>query len=56
MLANLAASPASQAAAHLEMLAKEGKADDFADAWQAFDEELSSVLLEVEHMLAGALQ
>jgi PAS domain S-box-containing protein len=56
MLANLAASPASQAAAHLEMLAKEGKAEDFADAWQAFDEELSSVLLEVEHMLAGALQ
>lgn len=56
MLANLAANPASLAAAHLETLAKEEKIEDFAPAWQAFERELGGVLLEVEHLLAGALQ
>jgi HPt (histidine-containing phosphotransfer) domain-containing protein len=56
MLANLAATPASLAAAHLEMLAKEEKSEDLAQAWQAFERELEGVLLEVEHLLAGALQ
>jgi HPt (histidine-containing phosphotransfer) domain-containing protein len=56
MLANLAASSASAAAAALETLAKEGKTDDLAAGWQAFDTELSRVVSEVEHLLAGALQ
>jgi HPt (histidine-containing phosphotransfer) domain-containing protein len=56
MLANLAANPASAAAAQLEALAKENKTGELAPAWQAFDKELGSVMLEVEHLLAGALQ
>ena len=56
MLANLAANPASTAAAHLETLAKEGKSDEFAAAWEVFDKELTSVLLEVEQLLAGTPQ
>jgi hypothetical protein len=38
------------------MLAKEEKSEDLAQAWQAFERELEGVLLEVEHLLAGALQ
>jgi HPt (histidine-containing phosphotransfer) domain-containing protein len=56
MLANLAANSASVAAGNLETLGKEGKANEFASAWQAFDNELSNVLKEVEQMLAGAIQ
>jgi two-component system sensor histidine kinase/response regulator len=56
MLANLAANSASAAAGNLETLGKEGKANEFASAWQAFDNELSNVLKEVEQMLAGAIQ
>ena len=35
---------------------KDGKTDQFLVAWQAFDAELNEVVLEVEHLLAGALQ
>jgi CheY-like chemotaxis protein len=56
MLANLAAGPAMAAAAHLETLAKEQNTKEIAAAWQGFDQELSGVLLEVEQLLAGALQ
>jgi CheY-like chemotaxis protein/HPt (histidine-containing phosphotransfer) domain-containing protein len=56
MLANLAAHPASVAAAALEALAKDGNTDGFAAGWQAFDTELRKVVQEVEHLLAGALQ
>ena len=56
MLANLAANRASAAAAQLEALAKEGKTDALASAWQEFDSELSRLVLEVEHLLAGAMQ
>jgi HPt (histidine-containing phosphotransfer) domain-containing protein len=56
MLANLSANLASAAAAHLELLAKEGKSEELADAWHAFDTELSGVLVEIEHLLAGAPQ
>lgn len=56
MLANLSANSASASAGSLETLGKEGKANEFAAAWQAFDNELSSVLKEVEQMLAGAIQ
>ena len=56
MLANLAANRASAAAAHLEALAKEGKTDALTSAWQQFDTELSRVVQEVEHLLAGAIQ
>jgi len=56
MLANLAANPASEAAAALEVLAKDGNTDGFAAGWQAFDAELRKVEHEVEHLLAGALQ
>ena len=56
MLANLAAANASGAAAALEALAKDGKADALAASWQAFDIELSKVIQEVEHLLAGALR
>jgi HPt (histidine-containing phosphotransfer) domain-containing protein len=56
MLANLSENPASAAAAGLETLAKEGKTDAFAVVSQAFDTELNRVVLEVEHLLAGALQ
>jgi HPt (histidine-containing phosphotransfer) domain-containing protein len=55
-LANLAANKASAAAAQLEALAKEGQTDALASAWQEFDMELSRVVLEVEHLLAGAMQ
>jgi HPt (histidine-containing phosphotransfer) domain-containing protein len=56
MLANLAAYPASMAAAALEDLAKDGNTDGFAAGWQAFDTELRKVVQEVEHLLAGALK
>ena len=56
MLANLSANPAAAAAARLELLAKEGKSEELATAWQVFDAELSSVLVEVNHLLAGAPQ
>jgi len=56
MLANISANPASAATAHLEELAKEARTDELAGAWQAFEKELSGVLLEVGHLLAGALQ
>ena len=56
MLANLSANPASAAAAHLEELAKEGKTDELAGAWRAFERELDGVLVEVEHLLAGTLK
>ncbi len=56
MLANLAATNASGAAAALEDLAKDGNTDALAAGWQTFDTELSKVLQEVEHLLAGALQ
>ena len=56
MLANLSANPASAAAARLEESAKEAAPDELAGAWQAFERELGGVLLEVEHLLAGALK
>jgi CheY-like chemotaxis protein/HPt (histidine-containing phosphotransfer) domain-containing protein len=56
MLANLAAGPAMAAAGQLETLAGEQNTKAIAGAWQAFDQELSGVLLEVEHLLAGTLQ
>jgi HPt (histidine-containing phosphotransfer) domain-containing protein len=56
MLANLSADPASAAAGRLEDLAKEKKTGEFVQAWQVFEKELSGVLLEVEHLLAGALR
>jgi HPt (histidine-containing phosphotransfer) domain-containing protein len=56
MLANLSANPASAAAAHLEELAKEARTDELAGAWKVFEKELGGVLLEVKHLLAGALK
>jgi HPt (histidine-containing phosphotransfer) domain-containing protein len=56
MLANLAATQASGAAAALEALAKDGKSDALLAAWQAFDIELSKVIQEVEHLLTGTLR
>jgi HPt (histidine-containing phosphotransfer) domain-containing protein len=56
MLANLSSNPASAAAAHLEELAKEGRTDELAGAWQAFEKELGGVLREVEDLLSGALK
>ena len=56
MLANLAAGPAMEAAAHLETLAKDQNTKEIAGAWQTFDNELSGVLAEVEQLLAGALR
>jgi len=55
MLANLAANSTAAAAANLEVLAKEGHTSQFVPAWQAFENELSGVLQEVEHLLAGTL-
>src|SRR5207248_7609161 len=54
MLANLAAGPASAAAARLEEMAKAGNIERFAAGWQEFEAELESVLAEVESLLAGA--
>lgn len=56
MLANLAANSAAATAANLEALAKERHTSQFVPAWQAFENELSGVLQEVEHLLAGTLR
>jgi chemotaxis protein histidine kinase CheA len=56
MFANLAAGPAMAAAGHLETLAGEQNTKALAQAWHVFDQTLIDVLLEVEQLLAGALQ
>jgi len=54
MLANLAATRASSLAADLEQLAKCDECEKLDPAWRAFDAELSLVVNEAEHLLAGA--
>ena len=54
MLANLAAVRASRLAAELELLGKAQQTERFLEHWQAFEEELERVKIDVEQLLAGA--
>ena len=56
MLANLAAGPATTAAAILENLAKAGSGAALTTAWQELERQLDLVVREVEHLLAGTPQ